>query len=86
MKDIEKKLINSGFKIEKKTHLGFIVYPLFFVVKLLNKLFKDKNIVIKQAKASNNIFLKILFNIEKKLQKIYLPFGIRCFICARKIK
>ena len=86
MKDIEKKLINSGFKIEKKTHLGFMVYPFFIVVKLFNKLFKNKNIVVKQAKASNNILLKILFNIEKKLQNIYLPFGIRCFICARKIK
>ena len=86
MKDIEKKLLNAGFKIETKTHLGFLVYPLFVTVKLFNKLFKNKNIVIKQAKASNNILLKILFNIEKKLKNIYLPFGIRCFICARKIK
>jgi SAM-dependent methyltransferase len=86
MKDIEKKLINAGFQIEKKTHLGFLVYPLFVIVKLFNKLFEDKNIVIKQANASNNFFLKILFNIEKKLRNIYLPFGIRCFICARKIK
>tara|TARA_B100001029_G_scaffold131622_1_gene110505 strand:+ start:267 stop:1154 length:888 start_codon:yes stop_codon:yes gene_type:complete len=87
MKEIETKLINAGFKIEKKTHLGFIIYPLFVVVKLFNKyFFKDKNIVVKQAKASNNILLKVLFNIEKKLQKVYLPFGIRCYICARKIK
>ena len=41
------------------------------MVKLFNKLFKNKNIVIKQAKASNNILLKILFNIEKKL-KIFI--------------
>ncbi len=86
MKDIEKKLVKAGFKIEKKTHLGFVVYPFFVLVKLFNKLFTNKNIVVKQAKASNNILLKILFNIEKKLQNIYLPFGIRCFICARKIK
>jgi hypothetical protein len=86
MNDIEKKLIKAGFKIEKKTHLGFMVYLFFIVVKLFNKLFKNKNIVVKQAKASNNILLKILFNVEKKLQNIYLPFGIRCFICARKIK
>ena len=86
MREIEKKLIKAGFKIEKKTHLGFIVFPLFIIIKLFNKFFKDKNIVVKQATTSNNIFLKILFSIERKLRKLYLPFGISCFICARKIK
>ena len=86
MQEIEKKLIKAGFKIEKKTHLGFIIFPLFIVIKLFNKFFKDKNIIVRQAKVSNNIFLRILFNIERRLRKVYLPFGIRCFICARKIK
>ena len=85
MGEITKKIEKAGFTIERKTHLGFIVYPLFVIVKLFNKLFKDKNIVIKQVKNSNNFFTKMFFNLEKKLYKINFPFGIRCYICARKL-
>ena len=84
MKEIIKKIENAGFKIEKKTHLGFLIFPIFVLVKIFNKFFKNKNIVIKQAKMSNNLFLKMMFGLEKKLLNIYLPFGIRCYICARK--
>ena len=88
MNEIIKKLEKSGFSIEKKTHLGFLIFPLFFFIKIFNiffyKLFKNKNIVVKQAKASNNYFLKKLFLFEKKLKNFNLPFGIRCYICARK--
>ena len=86
MRDIIKKLEDAGFVIEKKTHLGFIIFPIFAIIKFFNKFFKNEDTVIKQAKKSNNIFLKILFNIEKKFQKLNMPFGIRCYICARKIK
>ena len=86
MKDLIKKIKNAGFNIEYKTHLGFFIFPIFAIVKFFNKFFKSKDIVIKQAQASNNIFLKILLNIENKLRKTYLPFGIRCYVCARKKK
>ena len=84
MQDIIKKVEDAGFTIEKKTHLGFIIFPIFAIIKLFNKFFKGEDKVVKQSRISNNIFLKILFNIEKKFQKLYLPFGIRCYICARK--
>tara|TARA_B100001057_G_scaffold317785_1_gene318022 strand:+ start:46 stop:921 length:876 start_codon:yes stop_codon:yes gene_type:complete len=84
MREIVRKIENAGFKIEKKTHLGFLIFPIFALVKIFNKFFKNKDIVIKQAKISNNFFLKMVFNIEKKLSNFYLPFGIRCYICARK--
>ena len=90
MKDIISKLESAGFKIEKKTHLGFLIFPIFFLVKIFNKIFyrifKNDNVVITQAKISNNYILKKLFYFEKKLKNINLPFGIRCYICARKIK
>jgi SAM-dependent methyltransferase len=84
MNELVKKIENAGFEIEYKTHLGFIIFPVFAVVKLFNKIFKSKNIVTEQANASSNILLKILLSIEKKIRKFYLPFGIRCYVCARK--
>ena len=29
MKDLVKKIENAGFRIEKKTHLGFLLFPFF---------------------------------------------------------
>ena len=84
MKDLIEKIEKAGFKIEKKTHLGFILFPFFSLIKIFNKLIKKKNIVVSQANASNNFLVKTLFEIEKKLRNYSLPFGIRCFVCARK--
>ena len=84
MNDLIKKITNAGFKIEKKTHLGFIIFPLFIIIKLFNKLIRTDNILTKQANFSNNIFVKTLFKIEKSIGNLSLPFGIRCFVCARK--
>ena len=84
MSDIIAKIENAGFKIEKKTHTGFFIFPLFILVKFFNKFFKRKDTVIKQAKLSNNFFLKILFNLEKKFRNFTFPFGVKCYICSRK--
>ncbi|MDC1115050.1 methyltransferase domain-containing protein [Candidatus Pelagibacter sp.] len=86
MKDVVDKIENAGFTIEHKTHLGFFIFPIFAIVKLFNKFFKpkDENIVIKQAKISNNFFLRFLFSFERIFSNFSLPFGIRCYICARK--
>ena len=84
MNELIKKIERAGFIIEKKTHLGFILFPIFSVVKIINKLIKRKNIVVSNANASNNILVKVLFKIEEKLRNFSLPFGIRCFVCARK--
>ena len=84
MNDLIKKITNAGFKIEKKTHLGFIIFPFFIIIKFFNKLIRTDNIVTKQANFSNNIFVKTLFKIEKSIGNLSFPFGIRCFVCARK--
>ena len=84
MKELIKKIEDAGYVIENKTHLGFLIFPVFATVKLFNKFFRLKNIVSKQANFSNNFIVNLLFKIESKLRKLSLPFGIRCFICARK--
>ena len=84
MLDLIKKIENAGFEIEGKTHLGFFIFPIFILVKLFNNIFISKNIISKQANLSNNTIVKLLFFIESKLREFSLPFGIRCFVCARK--
>ena len=84
MNELIKKIEDSGFIIEKKTHLGFIIFPIFALVKLFNKIFKSKKVVVKQAKFSDNFILRFFFKIEEKLQNFNLPYGIRCYVCARK--
>jgi SAM-dependent methyltransferase len=85
LKELEQKLKNIGFKIEFKSYLGFFLFPLFFIVKLINKILGKKNVSISQSKKSNNIITKILLKIEEDyFTKNSLPFGIRCFVCAKK--
>ncbi len=84
MNELIKKIEEAGFLVENKTHLGFFIFPFFMLVKLFNKIFKSKNVISKQANLSNNIVVKTLLFIESKLRNFSLPFGIRCFICARK--
>ena len=83
-KEITKKILNAGFIIEKKTHLGFFTFPIFALVKLFNKFFNPDNIIEKETNISDNFIIKFLFKIELKLIKFNLPFGIRTIICAKK--
>lgn len=84
-KEIKMKILNAGFKIESETYLGFFCFPLFALIKIINKFFRSENIVDRQTKLSNNFILNILFKIEMKLKWIKFPFGIRKVICAKKL-
>jgi len=84
MAELIKKIQDSGFIIENKTHHGFFIFPIFMIVKLFNKFFKSKNIISKQANLSNNAIVRALFKLESRLRNYDLPFGIRCFMCVRK--
>jgi len=86
LKELEQKLKNIGFKIKFKSHLGFFLFPFFFLVKLTNKILGNKNLTVSQSKKSNNFITKILLKIEENFFKnIYFPIGIRCFLCVEKI-
>ena len=85
MSSLLKKLKKNGYDVIKKQHLGFFCFFPFFFVKLFNRIFYKKNeVVYGQIKFSNNFLLKLSFILEKKLSKIYFPFGIRCFVIAKK--
>ena len=87
-KDLQAKLIGVGFKIVRRSHLGFIVFPAFAAVKLIGKLLKSKNdMVVEQrtANTSKNPFVRLALALEYRILRRYkLPFGIRTIITAKK--
>jgi len=82
------KLIKCGFIVQRASHLGFLLFPAFFISKSINKLMGSKKIAnvgdrIKKTKKS--LVFKILMNFESKyLANFKLPFGIRILATARK--
>ncbi|WP_146260105.1 class I SAM-dependent methyltransferase [Rhizobium tubonense] len=87
--ELSRKLAGAGFKVVKKSHLGFVLFPMFALVKLKDKYFskrRDNTVVRQQASATkNNLIMKILMDIEVKLLgRFSLPFGIRVLMTANK--
>jgi hypothetical protein len=92
LKEIISKAQSVGFKIQYTTHLGFSLYPAFWIVKKLNRnhLSKSKEqkrkIVSRQIRKTKNSFLmQLAIELEIKLgTKMKYPCGIRCVIVCSK--
>ena len=92
LKEIISKAQSVGFKIQYTTHLGFSLYPVFWIVKKLNRnhLLKSKEqkrkIVSRQIRKTKNSFLmQLAIELEIKLgTKMKYPCGIRCVIVCSK--
>jgi len=90
-KDLHGKLTAAGFTVCRKSHLGFILFPAFAIVKLFNKCFISKNnksVVRQQASStSGNALVKWALEFESKyLSDFQLPFGIRVLSVAVKTR
>jgi SAM-dependent methyltransferase len=91
---------NIGFKVTNRSHLGFFIYPGFWMVKKKNRLLdalnsthsdyeKENNDVAVSSKeihaTGSNILLKWLIKKELQLgEKISYPYGIRCQVTLKK--
>ncbi len=92
MKTITRLIEQTGFKVLKKSHLGFFIYPGFWFVKQRNKRFlkqqqaTQKQMVAKNISSTkNNFLLKTIMWLELKLGHVVTyPFGIRCVITLQK--
>lgn len=89
--ELQNKLIEAGFKVCRKSHLGCVLFPAFATVKLLNKYFyrkakQNKTVVKHQAKnTSTSVLVKMAVFFERKyLSSLSLPFGIRVIVVAKK--
>ena len=87
--ELKAKIKNSGFMINHITHLGFLIFPLFALVKIYNKLFKSKKKTVVQNNVENtsgSFVLRVIFYIENLLFDPLKICGIRLNLVARKPK
>lgn len=87
--ELQHKLTQAGFRVRRRSHLGFVLFPAFAAVKLLNKWSasrKNKVVVREQAAStSGNRLLKWAIGFESKyLSSVQLPVGIRALVTAQR--
>jgi trans-aconitate methyltransferase len=87
--ELNRKLHDAGFKVVRQSHLGFLLYPAFVAVKLLNKWLpsRRKTMVVRDqaASTSGSILVRWAMKVESNyLAKLRLPFGIRALAVAHR--
>lgn len=92
MKELVEKLQSVGFVIERRNHMGFLIYPLVWLGKRrLQNLFhapqeEQRRAVIQiLRRGKRSRLLHAAFVIETWLRRaFYLPCGVRCLITCRR--
>jgi 2-polyprenyl-3-methyl-5-hydroxy-6-metoxy-1,4-benzoquinol methylase len=84
--ELNDKLIQAGFAVEKISYYNTLLFPIILVVRILNNLLKrdgssDTDLPIKPV----NFVLQKIFGIEKYLLRVInLPFGVSIVAVAKK--
>lgn len=91
IRELAAKLRNAGFSVKRQSHLGFLLYPAFAIVKRRNQRREwsrgDPNALVKAqvSDTSSSRLLKIIVAIEKALgSQVSFPIGIRCLAIGSK--
>lgn len=82
----------AGFRIARRSHLGFLVFPGFWLVKKRNSRLLDRSLIDTQnivkrniLKTKNNRILRFLMSLEMAFGKVLqYPVGIRCVMTCLK--
>jgi len=86
-------LRKAGFTIERRSHLGFLLFPAFYLSKRLNQVrhparpdVDEVRIVSKMISTTRSgSLMRYIMAAESALrQHVYLPVGIRCLVTCRK--
>ena len=92
MRELVDKLTGTGFRIERRSHLGFFLYPAFAAVKRKNQWLEGKTgdpeaLVRDQASATaQSALVSAAMRVESALGHwLSYPTGIRCLVVARKV-
>lgn len=94
MEELLGKVSSAGLQVLEKSHLGFFLYPPFWVVKKRNQRYLDQSQEIQREIVSRTIktarshpLLHRLMEVESELRKlVYYPSGIRCLITCRPVR
>ena len=94
MGDLLALLRGAGFHVERRSHLGFFLYPAFYLSKRLNQLrypaaapANEQEIASKLIAATRKSgpLPRLVMDLERKLRPyVYFPCGVRCLVTGRK--
>jgi SAM-dependent methyltransferase len=93
MHRLTRLLHKAGFTIERRSHLGFFLFPAFYFSKRLNQLryparsdVDEMHIVSEMISTTrSNSLMRYVMAVESALREyVYLPVGIRCLVTCRK--
>jgi len=85
--ELRSKLTRAGFTISRKSHLGFLLFPAFAAVKLLNKIRGQSKAIVRDqvASTSSSALVVIAMRLEAKLLSLFsLPYGVRVLMTAKR--
>lgn len=92
LESLHTKLLQGGFDVLRQSHLGFLLFPAFAVVKMKNKFLrlpKKHNSIVRDQAAitSESGVIKKTLEFELDLfSNFSLPFGIRALAVGRRTK
>lgn len=92
MRDLRRMAIKAGFDILESSHLGFFLYPGFWIAKKRNRFLSDASTAVKDAvigkdmrRLGHSPALVWLMRLENSLRhRVPFPMGIRCLLTCRK--
>jgi 2-polyprenyl-3-methyl-5-hydroxy-6-metoxy-1,4-benzoquinol methylase len=84
--ELKTKLLQAGFTVEKITYFNTLLFPIVYVVRMLNNFLKrDGASDVDMPSKPVNFLLEKIFGIEKYLLKfVNLPFGVSILAVVRK--
>lgn len=88
MIELQRKLKQAGLRTVDRSHLGFFLYPGFWIAKRIGQIRRNagdqrqKRIVERRIKTGrSSALLGAIMSFESALRRtIYYPFGIRCLV------
>jgi SAM-dependent methyltransferase len=92
MTNLVSQFERSGFQIVEKSHLGFFLYPAFWLVKKWNRRYlaasgeeQRRRVVASIRTARRSRLMTAVMDCEASLRThLSFPFGIRCLLLAEK--
>jgi SAM-dependent methyltransferase len=86
LSELREKLMQAGFTVEKISYYNTLLFPIVFLVRMLNNLLKrDGASDIDMPSRPINFILKKIFGIEKYLLRfLNLPFGVSVLAVVKK--
>ena len=93
MSELEAMVTLSGLEVVERSHLGFFLYPAFWIAKRRGQRhmtetheFQRQQVAKSIRVGKSSVLLGRVLRLESALRsKVYYPFGIRCLVTCRSL-